>query len=82
MHQPQSCFETFSANTLSGVVISDRWFHPNGTVYARAKLDLNQFTDALTKMKDLNAKVRDYVRENAERVHGDLDAEEAKRTGG
>ena len=42
-------------------------------------LDLQAFTDNLSKMKELNDQVRDYVRKNAERVHMDLEKEEAKR---
>ena len=65
--------------TLSGVQIVDHWFHPDGTVYALAQLDLDGFTNNLDKMNELNANVRDYVRKNAERVHMDLEQEEAKR---
>ena len=75
----EQAIKTFSAATLSGVQIVDHWFHPtDGTVYALAQLDLAAFTDNLDKMKELNANVRDYVRQNAERVHMDLEKEEAK----
>ncbi|MBC7793828.1 MAG: hypothetical protein H7Z43_08975, partial [Clostridia bacterium] len=37
------------------------------------------FTDNLDKMKELNSQVRDYVRQNADRVHMDLEKEEEKR---
>ncbi len=76
----EQAIKTFSATTLSGVQIVDHWFHPmDGTVYALARLDLQSFTDNLDKMKELNSQVRDYVRKNAERVHSDLEKEEAKR---
>jgi hypothetical protein len=76
----EQAIKTFSATTLSGVQVVDHWFHPvDGTVYALARLDLESFTDNLSKMKELNAKVRDYVRKNAERVHMDLEKEEEKR---
>ena len=77
----ESAIKTFSAATLSGVQIVDHWFHPDGTVYALAQLDLENFGNALDKMKELSAEVRDYVRKNAERVHMDLEKEEAKREG-
>jgi hypothetical protein len=77
----EQAIKTFSAQTLSGVQIVDHWFHPDGTVYALAQLDLEGFTNALDRMKELNAEVRDYVRKNAERVHMDLEKEEAKRAG-
>lgn len=75
----EQAIKTFSASTLSGVQIVDHWFHPqDGTVYSLAQLDLAAFTDNLGKMKELNAQVRDYVRQNAERVHMDLEKEEEK----
>jgi hypothetical protein len=76
----EQAIKTFSAQTLSGVQVVDHWFHPvDGTVYALAQLDLENFTNNLDKMKELNAQVRDYVRKNAERVHMDLEQEEEKR---
>jgi hypothetical protein len=76
----EQAIKTFSAATLSGVQIVDHWTDPSDrTVYALARLDLNSFTDNLSKMKELNEKVRDYVRQNADRVHADLEAEEEKR---
>jgi len=75
----ENVVKTFSAQTLSGVQIVDHWYHPiDGTVYALARLDLNSFTDQLEQMKELNSKVRDYVRKNAERSFMDLEQEEAK----
>ncbi len=77
----EQAIKTFSAQTLSGVQIVDHWFHPDGTVYALAQLDLEGFKNGLDKMKELSAQVRDYVRKNADKVHMDLEAEEAKRAG-
>ena len=78
----EQAIKTFSAQTLSGVQVVDHWYHPvDGTVYALAQLDLEGFTNNLDKMKELNGKVRDYVRKNAERVHMDLEKEEDKREG-
>jgi len=76
----EQAIKTFSAATLSGVQIVDHWFHPtDGSVFALARLDLSSLTNNLEKMKELNEKVRDYVRKNAERVHMDLEKEEEKR---
>ncbi len=78
----EQAIKTFSAATLNGVQIVDHWIHPqDGSVYALAQLDLEGFTKNLDKMKELNDKVRDYVRKNAEKVHMDLEKEEAKREG-
>ena len=37
------------------------------------------FKNALDEHKELDAKVRDYVRQNAERLHGQLEEMEQKR---
>jgi hypothetical protein len=76
----EQAIKTFSANELSGVQIANIWHHPtDGAIYALAQLDLEKFADFMSKQKELSAKVRDYVRKNAERVHMDLEKEEAKR---
>ena len=77
----EQAIKTFSAVTLSGVQVVNHWFHPDGTVYALAQLDLENFTNSLQKMNELNGQVRDYVRKNAEKAHMDLEQEEAKHAG-
>jgi len=76
----EQAIKTFVAEELSGIEITEYWFHPDGAnIYALASLDLEKFSDAMGKMKELSAQVRDYVRKNAERVHMDLEKEEEKR---
>lgn len=76
----EQAVKTFSAATLSGVVIIDHWTDPqDNTIYALAKLDLENFKETLNKMKELNAEVRDFVRKNAEKAFEKLEAEEQKR---
>ncbi|MBM4355489.1 MAG: hypothetical protein FJ109_17155 [Deltaproteobacteria bacterium] len=71
--------KTFSKITLSGVMIVDHWQDPSdGTVYALARLDLAEFGGALEKMKELDAKTRDFVRANADKAFYRLAAEEQK----
>jgi hypothetical protein len=75
----EQAIKTFSAATLSGVQIVDRYKDKsNGAMYSLARLDLNAFSDSLGKMKELSNKAKDYIRQNAERVHADLEKEEAK----
>lgn len=77
-HIEQS-IKTFSAVTLSGVMIIDHWTDTtDGTVYALAKLDLEKFKNSLDKMNELNAGIKEYVRRNAERSFDKLAAEEAR----
>jgi len=75
----EQAIKTFSATTLSGVQIIDHWVHPDGTWYALAELDLAAMNGALDRARDLDGKVRDFVRKNAERSMASLDAEEKKR---
>lgn len=76
----EQAVKTFSAVTLSGVMIIDHWRDPaDGTEYALAKLDLNNFKNSLDKAKELNSEVRDYVRKNAEKAFDKLEAEEMKQ---
>ena len=79
----EQAVKTFSAGSLSGVAIVDRWRdRDTNTVYALARLDLEAVEDLVTKMKQLNPRIRDYVRQNAARVHDELRAEEVRHGGG
>ncbi|MCC6543832.1 MAG: hypothetical protein IT392_04940 [Nitrospirae bacterium] len=72
--------KTFSAVTLSGVMIIDHWKDPsNGTMYALARLDINNFKKSLDKAKELNRDLRDFVRKNADKAFDQLEAEEMKK---
>ena len=55
------------------------WVDTDGTEYALAALDMDSFKNNMDKMKELNAKVRDTVRANADKAFDELSAEEAKR---
>lgn len=75
-----NAIKTFSAGTLNGVEVVDHWIHPvDGTIYALARLDMDGFSDNLSKAKELNEKVRERVKRAAEKSFADLEAEEAKR---
>ncbi|MFH1619635.1 MAG: hypothetical protein ABIG11_06985 [bacterium] len=72
--------KSFSQTTLSGVTIVDHWKDPaDGSMFALAKLDLVGVKASLESAKELDAKVRDYVRANADKAFEDLSAEEAKK---
>lgn len=75
----QNAVKTFSAISLSGVVVVDHWVDSSdGTIYALAKLDLASFKDSLGQAKELNAATRDYVRQNADKAFDELSTEEGK----
>lgn len=50
----------------------------NGVQYCLLKLDLASSIEKLSKVKELDAKMRDYIKQNAEKSFDDLDAEAAK----
>lgn len=75
----EQALKTFSKTTLHGATIIDHWQDPDDkTMYALCKLDLLAFKEALDEYKELDSKVRDYVRENAEKMHGELEKMEDK----
>lgn len=76
----EQAIKTVTSATLSGVEIIDHWKDPaTGELFSLAQLDLNAFKDALAKQKELSAQARDYIRKNADRMHDELEKEEAKR---
>ncbi len=74
----QQALKTYSQMELSGVSIVDHWVDNDGTEYALAQLDMQQFKDGMDKMKELNSKVRDAVRANADKAFDELSSEENK----
>ena len=73
--------------TLVGSQIVEYWENPlRNEAYALARLDLEQFLDvmksyqsAVGNAKELDTKVREYVRKNAEKAHDELNAELGKK---
>src|SRR5260370_3381767 len=74
----EQALKTYSQMELSGVQIIDHWVDIDGTEYALASLDMDTCKNNLDKMKELNSKVRDAVRANADKAFDELNAEEAK----
>lgn len=73
--------------TLVGAQIVEYWENPlRNEAYALARLDLEQFLDvmksyqsAVGQSKELDAKVREFVRQNAEKAHDELNQELLKK---
>ena len=71
--------KSFAKFTLHGAIIIDHWKDPSdGTYFSLCKLDMNAVKKTLEDAKELDAKVRDYVKANAEKAFDELAAEEAK----
>ena len=72
----EQAIKTVTSTTLSGVEIVDHWQNPaTGELFSLARLDLQAFKDNLEKSKELNAKTKEYIRQNAERLHQELETE-------
>ena len=70
----EQALKTFSKTTLHGATIVDHWQDPaDMTMYALCELDMFAFKDALDTYKELDKKFRDYVRQNAEKMHEELE---------
>jgi hypothetical protein len=50
----------------------------DGSMYSLCELDLFSFKEALDNYKELDKQVQDYVRENAEKLHGEMEDLENK----
>jgi hypothetical protein len=71
--------KTFTQVTLNGTVIIDHWRDPSdGTIFALAKLDMAAIQDTLNNAKELDSKVRDFVRANSDKAFDELNAEQQK----
>ena len=74
--------KVLSSFTLHGSVPVDHYVdrsdkdHP--VYYALVKLDMAAVQDGLAQSKELDTKVRDYVKANAEKAFDELSAEQAK----
>ena len=70
----ETALKTFTKTTLHGATIVDRWQDPTDmTMYSLCELDLVAFKETLNDYKELDEKVRDYVRDNAEKLHDEME---------
>ncbi|MDE2038547.1 MAG: hypothetical protein KGO96_03410 [Elusimicrobia bacterium] len=71
--------KSFAKFTLHGAVIIDHWKDPtDGTMFSLCKLDMAAVQKTLDDSKELDAKMRDYVKADADKAFDELSAEEAK----
>lgn len=71
--------KTVVKQTLNGVVIADRCQdRGTGVFYSLSRLDIDKFKDAITKKAELTDKMKQYVRDNANKMLEKLEKEEAK----
>jgi hypothetical protein len=80
----EEAMKQVTAQSLTGSEIVEYWQNPLDTkeAYALARLDIARFVEAMdsfnsanAKFKELDAKMRDYVRKNAEKAFDTLETE-------
>ena len=76
----EQALKTFTKTTLHGARIIDHWRDPvDGTQFSLCEMDLFAFKNALDDYKELDEKVRDHVKKNAEKLHKQLEKMERER---
>jgi hypothetical protein len=65
---------TLSAATLTGVVIAEHWYHPDGTVFALASLAWDDFQKGLAKA-DLSPAARAHWKKDGDEAFKELAGE-------
>ena len=74
--------KTVTSATLTGVLIIDHWEHPGrNELFSLARLDLISFKKNLDKHKELSNKVREAIKERADKLHEEMEQEVLKKEG-
>jgi len=74
--------KTLTDSTLTGIMIIDHWEHPGrNQLFSLARLDLDSFKANLDEHQELSKKVREEIKERADKLHKELDQELAKKEG-
>ena len=69
----QEATKAYTNVTLKGVQIVDHYFDkPTKTMFTLAELDMGVFTDAITKVQQMNNEFKEYLKENSEGAFGEL----------
>ncbi len=70
--------KTVVKKTLNGVMIADRCQDKGtGVFYSLSRLDVEKFKDIINQRNDLSEKMKEYVRDKAEKLAEKLEREEA-----
>ena len=78
----ERAIKTFSAVTLRGARPVERYKDDDThTYYVLAKLSLDDAKSALVQSQDVDSEMRDFVRNNADRLFERLEAEERQQAG-
>jgi hypothetical protein len=76
----ESAIKTVTSATLSGVQIIDHWEHPyRNEMFSLARLDLEKFKENLDRYKELSETVRKAVKQRADKLHEEMEAEVLKK---
>ena len=76
--QVTSTMKNFTKTTLRGVMIVDHYKDTDGTVFAKAEIDLATFKNMLKSYKEMDAKMKKAIEKDADKSFDELGKEEAK----
>jgi len=72
----EQAIKTVTSVTLSGVQIIEHWENPvTAEYYSLARVNLKEFKNNLNSSKKLDKRVKDYIKQNADKVHEELSKE-------
>jgi hypothetical protein len=78
----KSVSRSLTEGALRGSQISDHWQNPqNATWYSLVVVDIAAFKEFAQRARDLDASMKDYIRDNADRAQDDLSKHLAERNG-
>ncbi len=76
----EAAIKTVTSATLSGVQIIDHWEHPyRNEMFSLARLDLEKFKENLDRYNELSEAVRKAVKQRADALHEEMEAEVLKK---
>lgn len=72
----EQAIKTVTSITLSGVQIVEHWQNPATLeMFSLARINLDTFKDNLDKAKKLDEKVKEHIKQNADRLHDELEGQ-------
>ncbi len=75
----EQAIKTVTSQTLSGVSVAGHWQHPSTMeMFSLVRLDLDAFKGKLDESKQLDQRVKEYIKQNSDRLHDDLERQTAQ----
>ncbi len=76
--EASSTMKSFTKTTLRGVMIVDHYRDADGTVFAKAQIDLATFKNMVKNYNQMNEKMKQAIEKDADKSFDELSKEESK----